>query len=424
MNNSFLESNPLFRDIYCWLAGNEGNAAVCKIDGILPGYDLGTNWASFIGFFLTGFILMFIVVNGVMLGTALYTWAFRRLMARFQNRIGPNRWGPFGLLQPIVDLIKMLGKENITPRVADKVLFSIAPIILLGSVLLIMVVVPFGKNTFIADLNIGVLFIVAIGGFETIGIFLAGWSSGNRFALFGAVRAVAMLLSYEIPLVISLVGVVLIAGSMSLVDIAESQKNIIFVLVQPIGFFVVVLSASAEMNRTPFDIVEAESELVAGFHTEYTGMKYGVIQAAEFAALLVYCAILANMYFGGWSGFFLSDQLGALWFLLKIVIFIFIFEWVRLSIPRLRIDQIMSFAWKFLFPLSLINLLITAVQVYIFNNVTTPGVITSQELWIMAAINIVLAISLIPLFGFLVKDRIVKPYAKTTTQDLILEKVG
>ena len=205
---------------------------------------------------------------------------------------------------------------------------------------------------------------------------------------------------------------------------SESQKNIIFVLVQPIGFFVVVLSASAEMNRTPFDIVEAESELVAGFHTEYTGMKYGVIQAAEFAALLVYCAILANMYFGGWSGFFLSDQLGALWFLLKIVIFIFIFEWVRLSIPRLRIDQIMSFAWKFLFPLSLINLVITAVEVYIFNNVTTPGVITSQELWIMAAINIVLAVSLIPLFGFLVKDRIVKPYAKTATQDLILEKVG
>jgi NADH-quinone oxidoreductase subunit H len=189
-------------------------------------------------------------------------------------------------------------------------------------------------------------------------------------------------------------------------------------------FVIFFISALAETNRPPFDLPEAESELVAGYQPEYSGMMSAMFWAAEFAALLVYCAILANMYFGGWSGFFLSDQLGALWFLLKIVIFIFIFEWVRLSIPRLRIDQIMSFAWKFLFPLSLINLVITAVQVYIFNNVTTPGVITSQELWIMAAINIVLAISLIPLFGFLVKDRIVKPYAKTTTQDLILEKVG
>ena len=406
---SMLDINPLFRNIYCWLAGNEGNAAVCGRDGLLPGYDLGTNGLAWVGFLVAGFTLIFIVVNAVMLGTAIFTWGERRLVARFQTRVGPNRWGPFGLLQPIADLIKMLGKENITPTIADKVVFVIAPVALLAPALLIMAVMPFARNTFVADLNIGVLFIVAVGGMGTLAIFMAGWSSGNRYALFGAMRAVAVLLSYEIPVVVALAGVVLLAGSMSILTIADSQKYILYVLVQPLGAFVFIVGASAEMNRSPFDIVEAESELVAGYHIEYSGIKFGVFQAAEFAAVLINSAIFVNLFLGGWSGLFLSSQLGALWFIMKILFVVFLFEWIRFTIPRLRIDQIMAFAWKYLFPLSLINLVVTAVEIYVFQFHVNPGSISTGELWLMAGINLVVAVVCIPIFGNLVGGKLTPP---------------
>lgn len=407
--NSMLEINPLFRNIYCWLAGNEGNVAVCGRDGLLPGYDLGTNGLAWLGFLVAGFTIIFIIVNAVMLGTAIFTWGERRLVARFQTRVGPNRWGPFGLLQPIADLVKMLGKENITPTIADKVVFVIAPVALLAPALLIMAVMPFARNTFVADLNIAVLFIVAIGGIGTVAIFMAGWSSGNRYALFGAMRAVAVLLSYEIPVVLALAGVVLVAGSMSILTIADSQKYILYVLVQPLGAFVFIVGASAEMNRSPFDIVEAESELVAGYHTEYSGIKFGVFQAAEFAAVLINSAIFVNLFLGGWSGLFLSSQLGALWFIIKILFVVFLFEWIRFTIPRLRIDQIMAFAWKYLLPLSFINLVVTAVEIYVFQFHVTPGSITTGELWLMAGINIIIAGVCIPIFGNLVGEKIIPP---------------
>ncbi len=386
---SLLHSNVLFRVIY---------------DGLgqfLP------HWLCWLDFFIAGFTIMFILVNGILLGAAFYTWAERRLLGRFHNRIGPNRWGPFGLLQPIADLLKLLTKEDIIPSVADRIVFTAVPILMVMPLILVLAVVPFAKNTYLADLNIAVLYIIAVPSITTLAIFMAGWSSGNRYALFGAMRGVAMLISYEVPTVLALVGVVLVTGSMSLVAIVNSQA-IPFLLVQPLGAFLFLVGISAELNRTPFDIVEADSELVAGYHTEYSGIKFALIQLAEFGAVLTASGIMATLFLGGWSGPFLSGQLGALWFLLKVVLFAFIFIWIRATFPRLRIDQIMAFAWKFMFPVALLNLMITAVEVYVFRDDAT-GAISRGGLWAMAGINLLVAVVVVVLFGNMIKERVRPP---------------
>ena len=349
---------------------------------------------------------MFILVNGVLLGAAVFVWGERRLMARVHNRVGPNRWGPFGLLQPIADLVKLIAKEDLIPRDADKIAFTLVPIVMMVPVLLGLAVVPFARNTFLVDLNVGVLYVLAVTSVGSLGVFMAGWASGNRYALFGAMRGVAMLISYEIPVVLSLVGVVLLAGSMSLVDVVEAQ-GIPFILVQPLGVMVFMLGVSAELNRTPFDIAEAESELVAGFHTEYSGTKFALIQAAEFGGVLAAAAVMATLFLGGWSGPFLSGQLGALWFLSKIVFFVLLFEWIRFTFPRLRVDQIMAFSWKFLFPLSVLNLLITALQVYWLRD--DSGALTRGDLGIMVGINMAVAVAAISLSGNAIKERVRPP---------------
>ena len=404
----FLQDNVIYRGIYCWFGGNDGNALWCGgRDGLFPG---GYEWAAY---FIAGFAIMLILVNGALLGAAVFVWGERRLIARFQARRGPNRWGPFGLLQPIADLVKLIIKEDLVPSTADKIVFTLVPIVMLMSLLLSLAVVPFARNTYLANLNIGVLYIVAVGSISTIAIFMAGWSSGNRYAMFGAMRGVAMLISYEVPLVISLVGVVLIAGSMSLVDVVEAQ-TLPFILVQPLGALLFMIGISAELNRTPFDIMEAESEIIAGYHTEYSGVKFALIQAAEFAGVLAASAFMATIFLGGWSGPFLSGQLGALWFLSKLAFFAFLFIWIRATFPRLRIDQIMALAWKFLLPLALINLLATAVEVYFFGfyGAADPGVITRNELWVMAAINIGVAVVSIAAFGRVTREHIRVPPAR------------
>ena len=394
---SLLHSNVLFRGIYDGLGQ------------IFP------HWLCWLDFFIAGFSIMFILVNGILLGTAFYTWAERRLLGRFHNRIGPNRWGPFGLLQPIADLLKLLIKEDIVPRVADRIVFTAVPILMVMPLILVLAVVPFAKNTYLADLNIAVLYIIAVPSITTIAIFMAGWASGNRYALFGAMRGVAMLISYEVPAVLALVGVVLIAGSMSMTDIVNGQ-SIPFLLVQPLGAFLFLVGISAELNRTPFDIVEAESELVAGFHTEYGGIKFALIQLAEFGAVLTTSGIMATLFLGGWSGPFLSGQLGALWFLLKVLFFVFLFVWIRATFPRLRIDQIMAFAWKFMFPLALLNVLVTAVEVYFFRDDVT-GTISRGGLWAMAGINLAIGVAVVVLFGNMIKEK-VRPPRKTVATPL------
>ena len=280
---SLLYNSVLFRHIYNGI-GQFFPEQICWLD-----------------YFISGFIIMFILVNGVLLGAAIYIWAERRILGRFQNRVGPNRWGPFGLLQPIADLVKLITKEDLIPSSADRLAFTLVPIIMVMPLILMLAVIPFARNTSLADLNIGVLYIIAITSVTTLGIFMAGWSSGNRFAMFGAMRGVAMLISYEVPTVLSLVGVVLLAGSMQMTEVVNAQ-TLPFILVQPLGMVVFLLGISAELNRTPFDIVEAESELTAGYHTEYSGTKFLLIQAAEFGGVIAASGVMATLFLGGWSG--------------------------------------------------------------------------------------------------------------------------
>ena len=360
---------------------------------------------------IAGLTIMLMLVNSVLLGAALVTWLERRLLGRLHNRIGPNRWGPFGLLQPIADLVKLITKEDLVPSGADRIIFTAVPLVMMVPLVLMTAVIPFAQDTMLADLNIGVLFILAVSSATTIGIFMAGWSSNNRYALFGAARSVAVLISYEVPVVISLLGVVMISGSMSLNDIVHAQ-SIPFLLVQPIALFVFVTGMSAELNRTPFDIAEAESEIIAGYHTEYSGIKFALIFATETGAMLVVSAVIATLFLGGWNGP-LEDFLGWVWFLLKTLAIIFVFIWVRATYPRLRLDQIMALSWKFLLPLSLINLAITAVEVFLLRDAS--GHLSLADLWIMAAINIPMAILLILLMGGLFQKKINSLPVRTET---------
>ncbi len=356
-------------------------------------------WASYV---LAGFVIMFILVNAVLLGAAVFVWAERRLVGRFQNRLGPNRWGPFGTLQPIADLLKLMVKEDLIPANADRLVFTLVPVAMMMPVLLMLAVVPFAKNTALANLNVGVLYVLAVTSLTTLAVFMAGWSSNNRYAMFGAARGVAMLISYEVPVVLALLGVVMVAGSMSLADVVEAQ-SIPFLLVQPLALFIFLVGVSAELNRTPFDLVEGESELVAGYHTEYSGSKFALIQAAEFGGVLTASAVITTLFLGGWSGP-ASQYLGWLWFLLKLGVLVFVFIWVRATYPRLRIDQIMALAWKFLLPLSLINLLATTLEVYFLRD--SAGRLTTGDLWAMAGINLAVALGSIVLFGGLIREKV------------------
>ena len=356
-------------------------------------------WLSYL---VAGLVVIFILVNAVLLGAAVITWAERRLLGRFQNRVGPNRWGPFGLFQPLADLVKLLTKEDLTPDGADRPVFTLVPILMVAPLVLMTAVIPFAKDTSLTTLNVGVLYILAVSSITSIAIFMAGWSSNNRYAMFGAARAVAVLISYEIPVVLSLLGVVMVASSMSLGSIVEAQV-IPFFLVQPLAFFVFIAGMSAELNRSPFDVAEAESEIIAGYHTEYSGVKFALIQAAEFGGVGVVSAIVATLFLGGWTGPW-SEYLGWLWFLLKTGVIVFLFIWVRATYPRLRIDQIMAVSWKFLLPLSLINLLAVSVEVFLLRG--PEGMLTTADLGIMTVINLALTVVAILVFGNLIRDRV------------------
>jgi NADH-quinone oxidoreductase subunit H len=306
------------------------------------------------------------------------------------------------LLQPIADLVKLLTKEDLTPAGADRIIFTLVPVVMMAPLLLLTAVIPFSKNIALADLKVGVLYILAVSSVTTIAVFMAGWSSNNRYALFGAARAVAMLISYEVPVVLSLLGVVMVAGSMSLGAIVEAQA-IPFLLVQPLALLVFITGMSAELNRTPFDVAEAESEIIAGYHTEYSGIKFALIFAAEAGGMLVVSAIIATLFLSGWSGP-LASFIGWLWFLFKTFLVIFVFIWIRATYPRLRLDQIMALSWKFLLPLSLINLAATSLEVFFLKG--EAGVLTTSDLWIMAGINIPLALASVVLFGNLIRGKV------------------
>ncbi len=341
---------------------------------------MGWEWAAFT---LAAAVVALIVINGVVMATALYTWFERRAIGRFQSRLGPNRWGPYGLLQPFADVLKLIVKEDLIPADADRPVYNAAPIALLLPTLLVLVVIPFGEDSFMGRLNIGILFVVGITSMTTVAIFMGGWASRNKYAMLGAMRGVAMLISYEVPMAIAITGVLLVSGTMAMSGIVESQ-DVPFLLVQPLGFLVFLAASIAEMSRTPFDQIEAESELGAGYHTEYSGSKFAVFQLAEFMAPIVGSVIVATVFLGGTRGF---DPIpGQVWFIGKVFAVVFLLLWFRATWPRLRIDQIMAFAWKGLFSLAVLNLFVVAVQVMLLQDPDT-GELTTGDLWMMGAIN-------------------------------------
>ncbi len=370
--------NSLFRNVYCYLSDSSSRCDTHVWGaGFLPG---GWEWLAYA---ITGLAIIVMIVSGFLTSVLLYIWAERRLVGRFQSRRGPNRWGPFGLLTPVADAFKNMFKEDVVPAAADRLLFNVAPVVMVIPVFLIFTVIPFGSGTFLADLNIGVLFAIAVTSATTLAILMAGWGSGSRFGMFGGARAVAMLISYEIPMVIAVVGVVLLAGSVSMGGVVAAQ-NLPFALVQPLGALVFLIASTAEINRTPFDTTEAESELVAGYMTEYSSMKFGLFYLAEFGAAVASSAVFVTLFLGGWRGFdWLPSQV---WFFIKLAVMLFISTWMRSSWPRMRIDQIMALAWKALFELTLVNLVAMAILVAIFWD-PDLGAVPVEKLWIMTGIN-------------------------------------
>ena len=300
-------------------------------------------------------IICFVIVIALL-------WVERKLAGRIQDRFGPNRAGPYGIFQSFADIIKIFTKEYITPEGADKGLFNIAPVLAMASVLAIWAVFPFAMNVIGADVHVGALYIVAVGAFGILAILMAGWSSNNRYALLGASRSVAMLISYEIPMVVSLLVPVLLAHSMKLSAIVEAQTPW-FIFVAPLAALIFVISSMAEIGKAPFDLLEAESELVAGYHTEYSGMKFGMFYVAEFLHQFTVGALITIFFLGGWTGPLAVRWpiLGVFYFYGKSFFVYLVISWIRLSLPRIRIDEMLNLNWKFLIPVSFINLVAVAI---------------------------------------------------------------
>ena len=284
-------------------------------------------------------------------------WLERRLLALWQDRYGPNRVGPFGLLQVLADMIKIFTKEDWIPPFADKPVFVLAPVIVISTVLLSFAVLPVAPGIQVADLNVGLLFFLAMSALGAYSVVLAGWSSNNKYALLGGLRAAAQLISYEVFMGLSLMGVVLLAGSFNLGDIVTAQQGLWFCVPQFLGLVIFFIAGLAETHRVPFDLPEAESELVAGYHSEYSGMKFGMFFVGEYLGITLISAMTVTLFFGGWRGPFLPPLL---WFLLKTFLLIAVFVLMRASLPRPRYDQLMALGWKLLLPLALLNLLVTA----------------------------------------------------------------
>jgi NADH-quinone oxidoreductase subunit H len=319
-------------------------------------------WTNFAIFAVFGVVMLMVVLFFV-------TYAIyfeRKVIGYMQLRIGPNRTGPMGLLQSVADVLKLLIKEDTIPRNAERDLFILAPIITLVPSFAIVATIPFWEGFFHADFNVGLLYIIAMSGISTIGIILGGWASNNKYALLGGMRSAAQMISYEIPLVLSLLGSVMMTGSLNMRLIVEGQGDAFWqwnFLPQIIGFVVFVIAAVSELNRTPFDLPEAESELVAGYHVEYSGFRFAFYMLAEYIYVFVFSSLITLVFLGGWHAPlpFLTFIPGFLWFLLKFSAIVFFLFWIRATLPRVRIDQLMGLGWKVLLPLALLNILVTAV---------------------------------------------------------------
>jgi NADH-quinone oxidoreductase subunit H len=338
------------------------------LTGLLTGLHMPTVLANI----LVNLIGVVILVTFAMLLDIGLVWVERKVVARFQDRLGPNRIGPFGLFQPVADIIKMVIKEDITPAGADKVIYNIAPVLAATSVIILWAILPLASTIYGVDLNVGLLYLVAAGSLGTLSIIMAGWASNNKYALIGAFRMVANMVSYEIPMVIILLIPTILADTMSLKGITDAQSGMWYAILSPLALLIFVISAIAELGRSPFDLNEAESEIVAGFHIEYTGMKFGWFYAGELLHAFTFGGFIAIFFFGGYGGFFGLENLAAFSWLnipfVQAIVFIakamfgyWVIMWVKYSVPRIRIDHMLAFNWKFLVPLALVVLVNTAV---------------------------------------------------------------
>jgi len=307
-------------------------------------------------------------------GFAYVTFYERKALARIQVRIGPNRAGPGGWLQPVADGVKLIFKEELIPARADRLIFILAPIITVIPALVILAVVPWGESVtvfgrqiplYLADINVGVLYIMSVASISVYGIVLAGWSSNNKYAMLGGLRSSAQMISYELALGLAFIGPVLLAGSMSMLDVVESQKSMWYVVYQPLGFVIFLIASLAEVNRSPFDMPEAEQELTAGYHTEYSGMKFALFFMAEYIKMIAVSAIAATLFLGGYLGPFVGSLpwLGPIYLFIKVLILLFGMIWVRATLPRIRYDKLMAFGWKVMLPAGLLNVFLTAVVI-------------------------------------------------------------
>lgn len=320
-------------------------------------------------FILITFIKVVVIVHIFMFILSYLTWAERKLLGHIQARLGPKNVGPFGLLQPVADGVKLLFKEDVIPAQANKIMFVIAPVLSFIPALIVFAVIPFGDKVtlfgqeidlIISDVNVGLLYIFAVTALGVYGIAIAGWASNSKYSLLGGLRSMAQMISYEVSYTLSIVGILMLAGSLSLVDIVKMQDSFwqMFIFKQPLAFLIYLICGIAETNRAPFDLPEAETELVAGFHTEYSSMKFGMFSIAEYANVVNVSAIATTLFLGGWQGPYLPP---VVWFLVKMSAFLFLFIWLRATLPRFRYDQLMRFGWQVLLPLALLNILITAV---------------------------------------------------------------
>lgn len=316
-------------------------------------------WADFILLLVQWTCIILIVTLNVIV----LIWLERKISGFIQERLGPNRLGPFGVFQTIADALKLLTKEDIIPSRTDRWIFKTAPMFFITIAVMLYAVLPMGEGMAVVDLNIGLFYFISLGALSTICLLMAGWGSNNKWAMLGAMRSVAQMISYEIPLAFSLLGVVMIAGSLNLSEIVTAQNTLWFVILQPVAFLTYFIAATAELNRGPFDMPEAEQELTAGVYTEYTGMRWALFFLAEYTNLVAVSALAATLFFGGGQGPWLPSWL---WIIIKTYLIMMVFMWMKWTFPRIRMDHLMSFSWKILIPVSLANILVTGLGLEFF----------------------------------------------------------
>ena len=306
-------------------------------------------------------IVYFVAIIGLItINVIIILWIERRVASFFQERLGPNRVGPFGLFQSINDAIKLIGKESIIPREVDRVVYLLAPLVLFTITVMLYVVIPYGKGMSPVNINVGILYFIAVSATSTIAILMAGWGSNNKYSLLGGMRTVAQIISYEIPMAFSMIGIVMLNGTLNLTQIVEAQNGIWNIVLQPVAFIVFLISALAELNKAPFDMTEAEQEIIAGYHTEYSGMRFALFFMAEYANLFSVSALGVTVFLGGWQGPIFPSWV---WFFGKVFAMILLIMWIRWTFPRFRIDKMMNFNWKFLIPVSIVNILLTGIGI-------------------------------------------------------------